>query len=171
MAHINGSACLGNTNLTDLVLHFAAHGTDYVITESFWLQGHTNRSVTFVGDLGPGGVRPRFKLWSIANDGAGWTQSTPHHTMFKAAEGGGLTHYLGRVVIENLELDGNFDGQGAWTSAANATGYKSFAIDVVAKTGRIRNVAVRHFGSVGEAPTSQLFPASAGETFPVRFSC
>jgi hypothetical protein len=144
---------------------------DYLITEPFWLVGDSARTVAIVGDVASNGIRPRFKLWPMDNDGNGWTQSVAHHTMFKAAAVGGLTHYLGRLMIENLELDGNFTGQGAWTSAANATGYKSFAIDVAAKTGRIRNVTVRNFGSVGEAPTSQLFPGSAGETFPVMFNC
>ncbi len=179
MATVNGATCLGNLSLTDVTLHFAPDETvngvfvpgDYLISAGFWLQGDVNRSITIVGDVVGNGARPRFKLWSVENDPAGWTQSVPHHTMFKAAEGAGLTHYLGRLVIENLELDGNFAGQGAWTSAANATGYKSFAINVAAKTGRIKNVTVRNFGCVGEAPTSQIFPSSAGETFPVIFHC
>jgi hypothetical protein len=179
MNRVNGATCLANLSLTNLTLHFApdeivngvAVPGDYLITEPFWLVGDSARTVAIVGDVASNGIRPRFKLWPMDNDGNGWTQSVAHHTMFKAAAVGGLTHYLGRLMIENLELDGNFTGQGAWTSAANATGYKSFAIDVAAKTGRIRNVTVRNFGSVGEAPTSQLFPGSAGETFPVMFNC
>lgn len=180
MTTVNGPSCLGNLSLTDVTLHFAPdeieNGVvvvpgDYLITQSFWLVGDTSRSVAIVGDVGANGSRPRFKLWSVANLSLLWTQGVLGHWMFQSANVGGLKHYLGRLVIENLELDGDFNGQGAWTSAANATGYKSFAIDVAAKTGRIRNVAVRNFGSVGEAPTSQIFPSSAGETFPVIFHC
>ncbi len=176
---VNGVNCLANLSLTDVTLHFAPDETvngvfipgDYLITQSFWLKGDLTRSIAIVGEVGANGVRPRFKLWPVDNYGDGWTRSMLPHWMIQLATTDGAANYLNRVVIENLELDGNFDAQGAWTSAANATGYKSFAIDVAASTGRIKNVSVRNFGSVGEAPTSALFPSNAGETFPVVFQC
>jgi hypothetical protein len=78
--------------------------------------------------------------------------------------------YADRIEIENLEFDGNFDGQGALTSAANETGYKSFAIEVWAKTGRIRKVRVRNFGAVGAVPQPLVEGNISGvEAFPVNF--
>ena len=41
--------------------------------------------------------------------------------------------YLKRVEIQNLELDGNFGGMGALTSAANDLGYRSAALELSAK--------------------------------------
>ena len=78
--------------------------------------------------------------------------------------------YASRIEIENLEFDGNFDGQGALTSAANDAGYKSGAIGVWAATGHIRNVRVRNFGSVGAVPRTLVEGNSSGvEAFPVSF--
>ena len=78
--------------------------------------------------------------------------------------------YADRIEIENLEFDGNFDGQRALTSAANETGYKSFAIEVWAKTGRIRKVRVRNFGAVGAVPQPLVEGNISGvEAFPVNF--
>ncbi len=78
--------------------------------------------------------------------------------------------YLNRIEIENLAFDGDFDGQGAPTSASNDAGYKSFGIDVWAKTGRIRNVVARNFGAVGVVPISLADASQSGvESFPITF--
>ena len=79
-------------------------------------------------------------------------------------------NYLDRFEMKDLELDGNFAGQGALTTTANSAGYRSFGVSVWAKTGLIRNCVLRNFGSVGEVPQSIAESSTAGiETFPLRF--
>lgn len=73
---------------------------------------------------------------------------------------------LDRFVIENLTLDGNFTGQTAVVGPHYREGYKSIAIKVRAKTGRIRNCIVRNFGSQGVMPWSSNL-SSGVETFPI----
>jgi len=57
---------------------------------------------------------------------------------------------------------------GAVTSAGNDVGYKSYAFDLWADSGLIRNVVVHNFGSVGSIPRSIVEGGNAGiEAFPV----
>ncbi len=183
MATLN--AWLADTSLTDLTIHFAVG--DYPINDiPVWIVGDIDRSVTLIGDVGANGAKPRLYLASVQGSTSlaqYWAkQNSPlHHFMIRGAAdaNSGANHYLKRIVIENLELDGNFaadltkgagfTGQGAWSSSANATGYKSFAINVAAKTGRIRNVTVRNFGSVGDVPSSPFHFIAGVEAFPVTF--
>lgn len=162
---------LGDTGPADLTVHFLAG--EFVTTDKeLWITGGSSRSVTLMGTLVDGRRVSKIRLGSLQNAAgvAGeWSTSILHHWMIRSAKIGDDNHYLGRIVIEDLELDGGFLDQGAWTSAANATGYKSFAIDVAAKTGRIRNVGVRNFGSVGDVPASYLHQGGGVEAFPVTF--
>jgi len=84
------------------------------------------------------------------------------------AETGGSA-YLERVEVENLVLDGDFENQGSFSSTANLGGYRSSALAISARTGLIRNVLVRRFGSVGRIPWTYLPGFGAGtEAFPVN---
>jgi len=79
------------------------------------------------------------------------------------------TSYIDRFAMENLILDGNFPELGVGTSAANATGYKLFALDVWAKKGLFSNLLIKNFGVVGAVP-GNAFNAAGTETFPVMFT-
>ncbi|MBL9175746.1 MAG: hypothetical protein JNL10_19540, partial [Verrucomicrobiales bacterium] len=78
--------------------------------------------------------------------------------------------YLKRIEIQNLELDGNFSGMGAITSAANDLGYRTRALELCAESGLIRNVVVQGFGSVANVPHSLTESDPEGvESFPITF--
>ncbi|HAB18724.1 MAG TPA: hypothetical protein DCE44_20075, partial [Verrucomicrobiales bacterium] len=99
-----------------------------------------------------------------------WTKGVAHHWLIRnGTDSTARSYYLKRIIVDNLDLDGNFSGQGAWTSEANATGYKSFALDLAAESGWIKNVTVRNFGSVGDVPASSLHNPTGVEAFPLRF--
>ncbi|HRI11455.1 MAG TPA: hypothetical protein PLX89_00495 [Verrucomicrobiota bacterium] len=59
---------------------------------------------------------------------------------------------LDRFVLENLTLDGNFLSQTSVVGPHYREGYKSGAVKVSAKTGRIRNCVIRNFGAQGIVP-------------------
>ena len=78
--------------------------------------------------------------------------------------------YLKRIEIQNLELDGNFSGMGAITSAANDVGYRNRALELCAESGLIRNVVIQGFGSVASVPQSLPESDAEGvESFPIEF--
>ncbi|MBN9693009.1 MAG: hypothetical protein J0M24_22430 [Verrucomicrobia bacterium] len=168
---------LADTSLTDLQINFregtytVAPASPSPIT-SLTIRGDLTRSITLKGD--PAATsKPRLMLGSVQgnpNLAGYWTDNVLHHWLIASGtDEAGKYSYVKRIVIENLDLDGNFANQGAWASEANATGYKSFAIDVAAESGWIKNVVVRNFGSVGDVPASHLHQGGGVEAFPVRF--
>ncbi|MBX3731359.1 MAG: hypothetical protein KF791_02055 [Verrucomicrobiae bacterium] len=130
-----------------------------------------NRSVSLIGKPHPTtGARPRLIL-STAIQSSVWTASIAHHTLITTPTyPDGRKSYLKHVSIHDLDLDGNFPALGAWTSEANATGYKSFAIDVAAESGWFKNLRVRNFGAVGLVPNSYIHVTAGVEAFPVVFN-
>lgn len=177
---------LGNGALTDLTINFIQpadpENTPFIVT------GPTDqeriviaaagavRTIKLVGYLtDTSKPRPILRLKKLnTHPGAGWLGTSPkEHPLittanFRSTDPQYPQHYLERVEIENLVLDGDFEAQGGFSSAANLAGYKNYAIRIASRTGRIKNVAVRRFGVVGEAPVS-YFPneAQGTETFPV----
>ncbi len=163
---------LGNTGPTHIRVHFAPG--DYTVDQTLWItEGNApaSRTVELIGEQVAGGPRPRLILGAHPTTPANpnWADGTAHHWLIRTAvsPNNGYQHYLNRMVVTNLVLDGNFDGQGAFTGPAKVGGYKSFALDLNAKTGCITNVLVKQFGSVGEIPGS-YFNVAGTETFPVR---
>ncbi len=90
-------------------------------------------------------------------------------TVQSGGDGVSRTSYIECFRMENLILDGDFPNLGVGTSAANATGYKLFALDVWARKGLLSNLLIKNFGVVGAVPGNAFNPAGT-ETFPVRFA-
>lgn len=181
---------LQNSNRADITIYFlpgtyAVKGTnspsDY--NQRLVIANATNRTIRLRGLPSPDGSLPVLVLAPL-------DRSAPPHLewcpTWPSAEGPFCDwllrtysletpnphqrEYPDRIEIENLVLDGNFDGQGALTSASNDAGYKSAAIEVWAKTGRIRNVVARNFGAVGVVPLSLADASQSGvEAFPISF--
>ncbi len=86
----------------------------------------------------------------------------PQHSMLGAHS----SHVLDRFVVENMTLDGNFAGQTLTVGPQNREGYKSLAIKVAAKTGRVRKCVIRNFGAQGLVPSSSGVIAGV-ESFPI----
>ncbi|HAB17941.1 MAG TPA: hypothetical protein DCE44_16000, partial [Verrucomicrobiales bacterium] len=129
------NAWLADSSLSDLEIIFKAG--DYTVTEpSIILQGNLSRAITLRGESG--GTRPHLILGSIQNSSTYspyWTKGVAHHWLIRnGTDSTARSYYLKRIIVDNLDLDGNFSGQGAWTSEANATGYKSFALDLAAES-------------------------------------
>lgn len=151
--------------------HFQITGSGGV--ERIVIQGDSARKVRLVGDTRYG-YRPVLRLVKSTGSG-GWLGDSPKHDVLLNTYPSFVdpnfysTHaYLERIELENFVLDGDFEAQGAFASTANLGGYKSSALAVAARTGSIRNVAVRRFGSVGRTPVPYFPNYSAGtEAFPV----
>lgn len=137
------------------------------------------RKIRLKGYVGPGTAytnspRPVLKLGTVQATSS-WGVQTAHHWLIRTAQQTNaapfsteyLEHYLDYFELTNLTLDGNFDNQGAYTGPGNVGGYKSFALDVRARTGLIRDVLVRRFGSSGVLPHS-YYDEAGTEAFPVR---
>ncbi|MBX3734666.1 MAG: hypothetical protein KF791_18975 [Verrucomicrobiae bacterium] len=129
------------------------------------------RRVALVGET-RNGKRARLFLtpyaesanWATTGSGGG-----PTHRLIVSGSIAGKRYYLKQFRIESLDLDGNFLNMGAWSSEANATGYTSAAIDIMAESGLIKDVRIRNFGSVGNVPSNPIhaFRTAGIEAFPV----
>lgn len=178
---------LGNTQKQNIIIYFCYSDQPYDIvgpagnswTQRLVIDGDLNRTVQLIGLLGPDGKRPRLRMlpmpagsgpansyypsWPPVSEFNDWLLKTRTTSPDLAGH-----KVLGRVVVENLELDGNFEGMGALTSVANDEGYRSFGMELWATTGRVKNVVVRNFGAVGVVPQSTLEGSQSGiETFPL----
>ena len=166
---------LGNTQKQNIIIYFCYSDQPYDIvgpagnswTQRLVIDGDLNRTVQLIGLLGPDGKRPRLRMlpmpagsgpansyypsWPPVSEFNDWLLKTRTTSPDLAGH-----KVLGRVVVENLELDGNFEGMGALTSVANDEGYRSFGMELWATTGRVKNVVVRNFGAVGVVPQSTL---------------
>ncbi|MFO1458707.1 MAG: hypothetical protein U1G08_04810 [Verrucomicrobiota bacterium] len=167
---------LDNPSLTNLVINFLPG--DYMVggtnigtsgtADSIWIQGGTNRIVQFKGYSDAAGIRPRLYLGKI-NYTNYWTNDTPtSQWMFQQASSGGVYNYLKAISLENLVLDGNFKNLGAWTCDGNSAGYKSFAMQLMAESGRVKDVLIQGFGSLGRVPVSFLDNLGGVEAFPIH---
>jgi hypothetical protein len=145
---------------------------DYFVSHTLWIDegagGPGTRTVEFIG---PAAGNPPARLilnaYPAPAPGQHWDSGTAHHWLIRtAASANGYLHYLNHVVVANLTLDGNFDGQGAYTSPAKVNGYKSFAAEVNSKSGLLDTLLVTRFGSVGAVP-GNYFNAAGTEAFPV----
>ena len=193
------SGWLRSTTLPDFTLYF--YSGDYPVLDAanpvsaehqFRIGGDTNRVVRLLGIPASNGALPRLILWKeptnsvlMTNYVSSWppsatlqhvllgtaTHSTPNVRAIYRDNNGVYRDYLNRIEVENLEFDGNFSGHAPLSSAANPTGYKSAALELWARTGRIKNVKVRNFGSLGQVPYSLVEGNNSGvEAFPVSFT-
>lgn len=137
-------------------------------SDSIYIQGTTNSIVKFIGETSTNGQRIRFIL-GRPTDVKSWTNSGPKHQWMIKVGGNAQSgySYLKRIEIENITLDGNFDDLGAWTSEANISGYKNFALDLASETGRVKNVQIKRFGAIGLVPLSHLDNFGGTEAFPI----
>jgi hypothetical protein len=94
-------------------------------------------------------------------------QDGSHATGLFADVGGGRLYQARRVVVENLVLDCNWRNQKAFTSLGSPSTYKMYGINVIAATGRFRNVIVRDLGSHGLICASQFDSRAGVEAFPL----
>ncbi|MBX3732184.1 MAG: hypothetical protein KF791_06275 [Verrucomicrobiae bacterium] len=138
-------------------------------SDAIWIKGNTNRIVRLVGIPDANGIRPRLVLGPRSDTNSWPNENSAHQWLIRVGASGTplKNFYLDTIQVENLVLDGNFGGLGAWTSEANAGGYKSFALDLAAFRGRVRNVLIQNFGSVGKVPLSHLDGFGGVEGFPV----
>ncbi|MBN8247214.1 MAG: hypothetical protein J0L84_07190 [Verrucomicrobia bacterium] len=171
----------------DVTINFKA-GT-YVIPASGaggwgWIQiaGSSSRIVTLNGipDAATGQL-PTLRLESSTPDlyyDGQWNNGIINRFVVQCAKNPSTfkRDYLKKIVISNMELDGNFQeipgqagtGHGAITSEANTAGFRSMPIDVAAQTGLIQNVVIRNFGSIGEVPANPNLQNDSGvESFMV----
>lgn len=149
--------------------------TDYDQRLLIW--NASNRTVRLKGIVGSDGQLPVLQLSPLDRYSARNYECCVHwppanglviDTLLRTALPEEHAGYLDRVEVENLEFDGNFDGQGALTSAAASGGYKSAAVLLWARTGHLLNLRVRNFGTVGAVPLALADGDPAGtEGFPV----
>ncbi len=95
-----------------------------------------------------------------------------------ASDGGGSSvslidlarnnEYLQRFVMENITIDGNWAGQTNYNHPGYLRGYKSSPVTVSARTGRIRRVIVRNYGSHGMMPHRASDAGAGVEAFPLH---
>ena len=105
---------------------------------------------------------PGHVLYGAADDGNGATGVIQF-----ASKPLGVGKEFARVVVQNLTMDGNWDAQD-YIGAHHPRGYKNQPMSVSARTGRIREVIVRNYGSHGLAPWSAYDSASGVECFPLN---
>jgi hypothetical protein len=153
------------------VHHFEITGSQFnerlLVFNGTVANGTVARKVRLVGLPHPSaGYRPVLRLKKSPY--GGWLNGTGHDWLLQTYPGRGSVGeaYLEYMEVKDLVLDGDFDAQGTYASAANLSGYKSFAMDLGARTGLIENVLVRRFGSVGEVP-GNYFNAAGTEAFPI----
>lgn len=106
-----------------------------------------------------------------------WNTGIVNRYVIRCAEDQALKrHYPKKIVISNLEFDGNFleipgqagTGHGAFTTEANTAGFRSVPVDVSAQTGHIQNLVMRNFGSVEDVPANPNLQNDSGvESFMI----
>ncbi len=75
---------------------------------------------------------------------------------------------LGRIEIENLTFDGNWDEKMRLSGhPALNPNYKNQPINLTARTGLVRRVIVRNCGSIGYLPQSRFDNVAGTEAFPL----
>ncbi|MBN9692249.1 MAG: hypothetical protein J0M24_18540 [Verrucomicrobia bacterium] len=75
--------------------------------------------------------------------------------------------YLRRFVMENITIDGNWEGQTNYNHPSYLRSYKNSPVNVSARTGRIRKVIVRNFGAHGLMPQRLNDLGEGVEVFPL----
>jgi hypothetical protein len=164
-----------NADHLDLTIVFLPGSYPLVRTNDSldWLvmTGGTNRSVTLCGQLAADGSRPKLVMGTTTYASNPWPgEGAGEHILISTAPTavGNDRNYLGRVVVENLELDGNWDAHGWRTQGAADLGYKTSGLKLWARTGRCRNLLLRNFGASGVVPISFVDSVGAGtESFPL----
>ncbi|MBN8246599.1 MAG: hypothetical protein J0L84_04065 [Verrucomicrobia bacterium] len=80
------------------------------------------------------------------------------------------SEYLQRFEMENLTVDGNWTGQGEYSTPSYLRAYKNTPVSVSARTGRIRRVIVRNFGAHGTMPLRTNDHSAGVEVFPIQIN-
>ncbi|MBL9175624.1 MAG: hypothetical protein JNL10_18930 [Verrucomicrobiales bacterium] len=96
--------------------------------------------------------------WGGSMNGSGWVN---------VIDLGRNAEYLERFEMENLTVDGNWDGQSEMNHPAYLRGYKNCPVSVSSRTGRIRRVIVRNFGAHGVLPQKSTDLSAGVEVFPI----
>lgn len=75
--------------------------------------------------------------------------------------------YLQRFEMENITIDGNWDGHANYNHPGYLRSYKVSPLNVSARTGRLRKVIVRNFGAHGLMPQRLNDLGEGVEVFPL----
>lgn len=159
---------LYDATLTEVELRFAPGTytltTDAAFASPYGSPGYGPTKIALIGQ--PFGTNPAGECILKWADNVVADPLVDDATKQHVMTGAHLNLELDRFVIENMTLDGNFLGQGNVVGPHYREGYKSAAIMVKAKTGRIRNCLIKNFGSRGWVPESWN-SVSGVEAFPI----
>ena len=158
-----------------LILHFSA-GTHLNVTMSddFLATSSPTGLTSWTWIIQGDGARPEETVLKLPDavsvpsanqDDTGYAQAG----MLSFAQNSlGRFQEMKRLVLQNLTLDCNWDGQKPeYTGPQYPRSFKTFAAHLSARTGKVSKVIVRNYGSHGLVPQS-VYDNSAGvETFPL----